>query len=130
MWLAISGAGSGRGMGASHAIGHTLGGAYGVAHGVTSSITLHAVLAWNANHGPERQALVSRLMGRRASPAATAVRDLARSLGLPTQLAEVSLGRSHFRAIAEHSLHDRAMRGNPRPVRTVEDVLEILELAA
>lgn len=130
MWLAITGSASGRGMGASHAIGHTLGGSYGVAHGITSCITLHAVLAWNANYGPDRQALVARLMGRRASAAATAVRDLVRSLGLPTQLAEVSLGRSHFRAIAEHALHDRSMRTNPRPVRKPEDVLEILELAA
>lgn len=130
MWLAISGAASGRGMGPSHAIGHTLGGSYRVPHGITSCITLHAVLTWNAKHDPLRQALVSRLLDRKGVPAATAVRELVKSLGLPTQLAEVSIGRSHFRAIAEHAMHDRGVRNNARPIRGVEDVMEILELAA
>lgn len=130
MWLAISGAASGRGMGASHAIGHTLGGSYDIAHGITSCITLHAVLAWNQSASRDQQALVSRLMGRGALPAADAVRDLVLSLGLPSRLSEVMLGRSHFRAIANHTMHDRAIRSNPRPVTGAEDILEILELCA
>jgi len=130
MWLAISGSASGRGMGASHAIGHTLGGAYGVPHGVTSCITLHAVLAWNRDFGADRQALVARLMGRRTLPASIVVRDLVMSLGLPWRLSEVLIGASHFRAIAEHTLHDRAIRSNPRPIRSADDIIEILELAA
>jgi maleylacetate reductase len=130
MWLAISGAASGRGMGASHAIGHTLGGSYGVPHGITSCITLHAVLAWNKDFGADRQALVARLMGRRTLPASIVVRDLVVALGLPWRLSEVLLGASHFRAIAEHALHDRAIRSNPRPIRSADDVIEILELAA
>jgi maleylacetate reductase len=130
MWLAISGSASGRGMGASHAIGHTLGGAYGVPHGVTSCITLHAVLAWNKDFGADRQALVARVMGRRTLPASIVVRDLVMSLGLPWRLSEVLIGASHFRAIAEHTLHDRAIRSNPRPIRSADDIIEILELAA
>ncbi len=130
MWLAISGSASGRGMGASHAIGHTLGGAYGVPHGVTSCITLHAVLAWNRDFGADRQALVARLMGRRTLPASIVVRDLVMSLGLPWRLSEVLIGGSHFKAIAEHTMHDRAIRTNPRPIRGPDDIVEILELAA
>jgi maleylacetate reductase len=130
MWLAISGASSGRGMGASHAIGHTLGGSYDIPHGVTSCITLHAVLAWNRDYSRDRQALVAKLMGKRALPAADAVRDLVKSLGLPWRLSEVMLGRSHFRAIAEHTMHDRGVRYNPRPIRSADDIVEILELCA
>jgi maleylacetate reductase len=130
MWFAISGAASGRGMGASHAIGHTLGGSYGVPHGVTSCIKLHAVLEWNKNHGADRQALVSRLMGKRRLPASVAVRDLVIKLGLPWRLSEVLIGASRFRAIAEHTMHDRAIRTNPRPIRSADDIVEILELAA
>ena len=130
MWLAISGSASGRGMGASHAIGHTLGGAYGVPHGVTSCITLHAVLAWNRDFGADRQALVARLMGRRTLPASIVVRDLVMSLGLPWRLSEVLIGASHFKAIADHTMHDRSIRTNPRPIRSADDIVQILELAA
>jgi len=130
MWLAISGSASGRGMGASHAIGHTLGGSYGVPHGITSCITLHAVLAWNKDYGADRQALVARLMGRRTLPAAIVVRDLVIKLGLPWRLSEVLIGSSHFQEIAEHTVHDRSIRTNPRPIRTADDIVEILELAA
>ena len=130
MWLAISGSASGRGMGASHAIGHTLGGSYGVPHGITSCITLHAVLEWNKNYGADRQLLVSRLMGRRRLPASIVVRDLVIRLGLPWRLSEVLIGASNFRAIAEHTMYDRAIRTNPRPIRSADDIVEILELAA
>lgn len=130
MWLAISGAAAGRGMGASHAIGHTLGGSYDIPHGITSCITLHGVLAWNRDYSRDSQALVSRLMGKRALPAADVVRDLVKSLGLPWRLSEVMLGRSHFRAIAEHTMHDRGVRTNPRPIRSADDIVEILELCA
>jgi maleylacetate reductase len=130
MWLAISGSASGRGMGASHAIGHTLGGTYGVPHGITSCITLHAVLAWNRDYGADRQALVARVMRRRTLPAAIVVRDLVIRLGLPWRLSEVLIGSSHFRDIAEHTMHDRSIRTNPRPIRSADDIVEILELAA
>ncbi|HVY88489.1 MAG TPA: iron-containing alcohol dehydrogenase [Hyphomonadaceae bacterium] len=130
MWMAISGSASGRGMGASHAIGHTLGGSYGVPHGVTSCITLHAVLEWNKAYGADRQLLVSRLMGKRRLPASVAVRDLVVYLGLPWRLSEVLIGRSHFEAIAEHTMHDRSIRTNPRPITKASDIVEILELAA
>jgi len=129
MWLAMAGASSGRGLGASHAIGHTLGGSYGVPHGLTSCVALPAVLRWNQAIAPDRQALVARLMGRPQGSAAEAVEALARSLGLPTDLASVGIRPDQFRAIAEHTLHDRGVRSNPRPIRGADDIVEILELA-
>lgn len=130
MWLAISGAGSGRGMGASHAIGHTLGGSYGVPHGITSCVTLPAVLAWNAGVNAERQALVSQLMGAPDRSAASAVRNLAIGLSLPTDLKSVGIEREQFQAIAEHTMTDRGVRSNPRPINGPADIVEILEIAA
>jgi maleylacetate reductase len=117
-------------MGASHAIGHTLGGSYDIPHGITSCITLHGVLAWNREYSREQQALVSRAMGKRALPAADVVRDLVKLLGLPWRLSEVMIGRSHFRAIAEHTMHDRGVRSNPRPIKSADDIVDILELCA
>ena len=129
MWLAISGAGSGRGMGASHAIGHTLGGSYGVPHGITSCVTLPAVLAWSAMAAGPQQAVVTELLGA-PGPASEAVRDLVTGLGLPSDLKSVGIRRNQFQAIAEHTMHDRGVRSNPRPINGPADIVEILELAA
>jgi maleylacetate reductase len=130
MWLAISGAASGRGLGASHAIGHTLGGTYGVPHGITSCVILPSVLRWNAAANAERQALIAQLLGRDGASASDAVRDLVKSLGLPTTLSEVGIRPAQFADIAQRTMHDRGIRSNPRPIKGPEDVVEILKLAA
>jgi maleylacetate reductase len=129
MWLAMSGAASGRGLGASHAIGHTLGGTYGVPHGLTSAVALPAVLRWNEGVDSARQRLVAALMDRPELSASEAVKSLARALDLPTGLAAVGIRPDQFRAIAEHTLHDRGVRSNPRPIHGPEDIIKILELA-
>jgi maleylacetate reductase len=130
MWLAMSGAGAGQGLGASHAIGHTLGGSYGVPHGITSCIALPAVLRWNEGVADERQALVANLLGSKRGSASQAVKGLATSLGLPTDLKSVGIGPDKFQAIAEHTMHDRGVRSNPRPIKGPEDIVEILKIAA
>jgi maleylacetate reductase len=129
MWLAMSGASSGRGMGASHAIGHTLGGSFGVPHGITSCVMLPAVLRWNESVDGDRQRLVRDLLGSGDGSASDAVTDLCLTLGLPTRLAQVGIRPDQFRAIAEHAMHDRGIRSNPRPIRDPADIMEILELA-
>jgi len=130
MWLAMAGASTGRGLGASHAIGHTLGGSYGIPHGITSCVALPAVLKWNEAVAPEQQALVAALMGRPGVSAAQAVRGFAEGLGLPTTLAAIGIAPDQYAAIAEHTMSDRGVRSNPRPIRGAEDIVEILELAA
>ena len=129
MWLAISGASMGRGMGASHAIGHTLGGMLGVPHGMTSAVMLPAVLRWNESVLGERGRLVSALLGDEAHSAAAAVARLRDELGLPATLGAVGVGEARFSAIAEHTMHDRGIRTNPRPIRGPGDIEEILNLA-
>ena len=129
MWLAMSGAGAGAGLGASHAIGHTLGGSYGIPHGITSCVALPAVLAWSAPASAAQQALVSEILGQASMAAADAVRGLAVSLGLPTDLAAIGIRRDQFQAIAEHTMHDRGVRSNPRPITGPDDIVAILELA-
>jgi maleylacetate reductase len=129
MWLAMAGASSGRGLGASHAIGHTLGGSYGVPHGYTSSVALPAVLQWNEGVAGNRQRLVAALMDQPEHSAAQAVKALARALDLPTDLAAVGIRPDQFPAIAEHTMHDRGVRSNPRPITGADDIVEILDLA-
>jgi len=130
MWLAISGASAGQGLGASHAIGHTLGGMLGVPHGITSCIALPAVLAWNAGANDAADKLVAQLIGSPNATAAEAVKGLCRELGLPTTLSAVGVNPAQFEAIAEHTMTDRGVRSNPRPIRAAADIVEILKLAA
>ncbi len=129
MWLAMAGASAGRGLGASHAIGHTLGGCFGVPHGLTSCVALPAVLRWNECVASDRQKLVAALLGNPELSASDAVRALVHALDLPTDLAAIGISSGQFRAIAEHTLHDRGIRSNPRPIRGANDIMEILELA-
>ncbi|MCC5857657.1 MAG: iron-containing alcohol dehydrogenase [Ectothiorhodospiraceae bacterium] len=117
--------------GASHGIGHSLGAAVGVSHGYTSCVLLPTVLRWNnelaANR--ERQEWVARAMGRTDGDAAAAVESLINSLGLPTRLRDVGVKQEQFSQIAEGAMENIWVRSNPRPVRQVEDVLQILERA-
>jgi maleylacetate reductase len=129
MWLAISGASAGRGLGASHAIGHALGGMLGVPHGITSCVALPAVLAWNAGANDEAEHQVAQLLGSPRVSASEAVKALCRDLGLPTTLSAVGVRPEQFEAIADHTMTDRGVRSNPRPIRSAADIVEILRLA-
>jgi maleylacetate reductase len=129
MWLSITGAASGIGVGASHAIGHTLGGSYGVPHGMTSCVTLPAVLRWNAAQNAARQRQVSAVLGDAGRPLSELVADLVAHLGLPQRLRDIGIKRGDLRAIAEHTMHDPPVRANPRPIKSADDLVEILELA-
>jgi maleylacetate reductase len=129
MWLSITGAAAGVGTAASHAIGHTLGGSYGVPHGITSCVTLPAVLRWNSSANADRQRRVSAILGEPETPAAELVARLVERLGLPRRLRDVGIRREDLRPIAEHALHDAPIRANPRPIRSADDIMEILELA-
>lgn len=129
-WLSIAGGASGVGVGASHAIGHVLGAFCDVPHGLTSCVVLPSVMRWNAPSTGERHAMIARAMGKSDSSAADIVEKLIQSLGLPTRLSEVGVRPDRFAAISEKALGDRNMGGNPRPVRGISDVVEILSLAA
>jgi maleylacetate reductase len=128
MAIAMAGPAAGVGVGASHAIGHVLGGHSGVAHGETSCVLLPAVMAWNRPTNAARQRLISEAFGT-GDDAAPALAALVRGLGLPTRLRDVGVSRDDFPAIAAKALKDFAIRGNPRPVTTPEQVIEILDLA-
>jgi maleylacetate reductase len=130
MWMSVAGPLHGVMVGASHALGHALGALCGLDHGITSCITLPAVLQWNAAMNADRQDDVRAALGACAASAADGVRELVLSLGLPMRLAEVGVSHEAFERIAQLALHDRYMAFNPRPVRGVADVLEMLCLAA
>lgn len=117
-------------MGASHAIGHILGGTCDVPHGYTSCVMSPYVLAWNAHYDDSRQARIAKCLGRPGVAASRALDDFIRELGMPRTLAEVGVGPDRFQQIADYTMLDIWGRTNPRPVRSPQDILEILTAAA
>ena len=128
-WMSMTGVTAGIPVGASHGIGHVLGGACDVPHGYTSCVMLAPVLRWNRQAGAERQRVVSEAMGQPDRPAADLVAELVSLLGLPSRLSDVGVGRDRFPEIAEQAMREPFVHANPRPVRGVADILEILESA-
>lgn len=116
-------------MGASHAIGHVLGGTCGVSHGHTSCVMAPYVQAWNAGVNGERQRRISAALGHPDKAASELLDALIRSLGMPRTLREVGVDESQFPLIAEYALEDMWGRTNPRPIQSVDDVIEVLNLA-
>jgi maleylacetate reductase len=129
MWQAIAPSASGVPTGASHGIGYALGATYGVAHGHTSCVMLPAVLQWNAVVNAERQKALSEAMGAPSRPASELIRELIAGLDQPTTLRQVGIKRDNLEEIARRALEYHPVKVNPRPIRTVQDLREILELA-
>ena len=117
-------------MGASHGIGHVLGGTCNVPHGYTSCVMLPTVLKWNEPVNADRQALVADAFGRSGEPAHRVVHEFIAGLGLPRSLSAVDVGPDKYDAVARASLLDHYIHTNPRPIHGVDDILEILRLAA
>ena len=130
MWASMDHNQAGIPMGCSHGIGHMLGGTAGVPHGHTSCVMLPSVLRYNRTVNAEKQRLVSEAMGRPGEDAAEVLDAFIRGLGMPRSLAEVGVGRDQFEVIARNAMHDRHVHTNPRPIKSHEQILEILEMTA
>ncbi len=116
-------------MGASHAIGHILGGTCDVPHGYCSCVMAPYVLQWNAEYDDSRQKRTLTALGNTHATAAEALDAFIRSLGMPRTLSEVGVDETRFQQIAEYTLLDIWGRTNPRPVKTADDIMQILRLA-
>jgi maleylacetate reductase len=90
---------------------------------------LPAVLQWNAVVNAERQKALSEAMGAPSRPASELIRELIAGLDQPTTLRQVGIKRDNLEEIARRALEYHPVKVNPRPIRTVQDLREILELA-
>ncbi len=127
VWLAGCALGRVR-HGASHGIGYILGAAHGIPHGYTSCVLLPAVLRWNRETTLGAQQELAAAMGDTGEPADQLL-GLLQTLGLPCCLRDVGLRREDLPDIAEAAARHPVVRNNPRPIRSPDDVREILELA-
>ncbi len=129
-WLSMGPLAGGVPMGASHGIGYVLGAVFDVPHGHTSCIMLPAVMRWNKDANPERQALIAAAMGDPNAAAADLLDRFIAGLGMPRSLSAVKIGPEHFDRIAKQAMGTPWIPRNPRPIPTPAQVREILDIAA
>jgi alcohol dehydrogenase class IV len=115
--------------GASHGIGHALGAFADVPHGHTSCVMLPHVMRYNARATGAKQRLIAEALSRPDIPAADAIAELIAALKQPTTLRAVGVKREQLPKIAEAAMHNLWVRTNPQPIRSPEDVMQILETA-
>jgi maleylacetate reductase len=128
-WLSILGPASGVKAGASHGIGHALGGTAGMPHGETSCVMLPHVLRYNASVNGDRQAVIASSVGSPATPLADIVAALISRLGLPTRLRDAGVSEKVIAAVAEAAIHDPLLASNPRPIKSLTEVMQLLKQA-
>ena len=115
--------------GASHGIGHALGAAADVSHGHTSCVMLAHVMRYNEAATRGKQPMIAAALGRPGIPAADALAGLVGELGLPATLRAVGVKREQLPEIVEAAMKNLWVRTNPRPIRSREDVMQLLEAA-
>jgi maleylacetate reductase len=128
-WLSILGPASGVKAGASHGMGHALGGTAGMPHGETSCVMLPHVLRYNALVNGDRQAAIASAVGSPTTPLADIVAALISRLGLPTRLRDAGVSEKVMAAVAEAAIHDPLLASNPRPLKSLTEVMLLLEQA-
>ena len=136
-WLSVCGLANVT-LGLSHGIGHQLGARNDVPHGHTSCVMMGPTMDFNQNHVGDRQIWIAEIMGvdvrsmsreESARAGRDAVRNLIQDLGLPMRLRDVGVGKDDFPLLARDALEDLVVATNPRPVESVEEVIDILEVA-
>jgi len=92
-------------------------------------VLIPATLRFNKSHTRDKQSHISEILGQPGVDAADAVLDLIRTLELPEKMREVGIRREHLEKIANDAMRNLLVRNNCRPITSVDDVMEILEMA-
>ncbi len=122
-------------VGVVHAMAHALGGIAGVPHGLANGILLPAGMEYNALAVPERVALIGKAMGmelsgdpkKDAMSAAKAMREFARSVGIPDRLKHAGVEPSCLADAAILAMADSSMLSNPRKPEEPGEIEELLK---
>ncbi len=101
----------------------------GVPHGYCSCILLPHVLRDHRPHTERAQRRIAEALGAPHDDPADVIAELVGRLGLPGRLRDVGVTEDQLPLIATNSLSNMFVRQNPRPLRTADDILEILQRA-
>ena len=112
-----------------HAICHAIGSVSGVGHGDANSVMLAHVLAFNASLTSEAlaQAAISIHAGSKATDFITALQNLQQATQTPRRLRDIGVAHADLDRIATKTMGERGLYFNPRAVRDVTDIRDLLE---
>lgn len=134
-WMAIFSTGNVN-VGLCHALGHQLGAVGDISHGGTSAIMLPHVMRFNAEVAYEPLSRLAQHVGDRKDDGSgdvealiQRIEALIRRLELPTRLRDSSLTKDLLPVVAERTLTDTGITGNPAQVTSSDEILRILESA-
>jgi alcohol dehydrogenase class IV len=125
-------------MGLSHALGRQIGGVSGAAHGMISSVMLPLCMAFNASVSAAGLAMTARALGidtagmtaeQSSQAAVEGTRSLIAELQLPNRLCDIGVRKEDLPLIARQTINDMSTATNPRKVTSVDEVLDLLQLA-
>jgi alcohol dehydrogenase len=128
---------SNAGLGFVHSMAHQLGGMYDLPHGVANAILLPHVEKFNIPSCTYKLKRVARAMGvgvldmsdeEGANAAIEAIKELSKSVGIPSGLKELGVKAADFEVMAKNAIADVCTGGNPKDV-TVEDAIAIYKAA-
>lgn len=124
-------------LGYVHAMAHQLGGLYNLPHGVCNAVLLPEVASFNLIACPDRYADIAEALGEpvdglsvmdAAGRAITAIRRLARDVGIPPNLAALGVKEADLALMAENARKDACQLTNPRTA-TQDEVVGIFKAA-
>jgi alcohol dehydrogenase class IV len=125
-------------MGLHHGICHVLGGTAGVPHGVANCIVLPHAIRFNSDALADLIAMTGEAMGierggrsdlEMAHATADAVYALISRLNVPQRLRDADVPESLLPKLAENMLLSKAVQDNPKPLRSHEEAMQILQAA-
>ncbi|SEN50619.1 Alcohol dehydrogenase, class IV [Amphibacillus marinus] len=110
------------GLGYVHAMAHQLGGVYDLPHGVCNAMLLPIVERENAKRDPSKFIAIAEAIGitttgktagQCADRVIEAITELAKTVGIPTTLAELGVNEVDLDKLATHAMQDACAPGNP-----------------
>jgi len=128
VWLSTMGLGR-TPYGASHGIGHQVGAIGKVPHGLCTCVLLPSVLKYNAKAAGEKDQWIAAALGQPKLSASEAVLQLINRLGLVNNLKDAGVKREQLPLIAAASMTNYFVKNNIRPIKSPDQVMEILEMA-
>ncbi len=123
------------GAGVATVLGHAVGAQFGFDNGITKAVVLPHVLRFNADAAKIALGKVAAALGLQVSGGETvdaviaAVNAMTRALGIPQRLRDIGLAHDALQGIAESSMSDWFLRGNPRRVSSESELMQVLEAA-
>ncbi|MFM0124842.1 iron-containing alcohol dehydrogenase [Paraburkholderia sp. RL18-101-BIB-B] len=116
--------------GFSHWMVHIIGPYGGVAHSDAACVMMLAQAKWLEDWAEPQHARLRAALGEATRPFHEILAELLRKLGMPMSLRDLGLHREHVEKMIQPALeHPMVTLNNVRPIRTEQDLRNILELA-